>query len=266
MRGCGQSEPQTSWSGLAATSASWSAWRPDSPAPPADAVRAGKLHPAAAFAERDAAGSGSPARRCRRCASVRPMWSITTGRPIAFRIGIVSGEVLHVDPELQVPAELSHDRREHPRGLERHAAAIVQLPVAEEMIEAQPAHAERMPAAQFGRPACRRPRPRRRAGAPARAPAHRASRNCRARARCPAPARRGRSRACRAARDISRAARPAACSCGRPHRGSATAGPNTWQCVSQAFGGVATTGRLGSRGGGQGANHGFYPFGADARA
>ena len=51
-----------------------------------------------------------------------------------------------------MPSELGHHRRQRLRGGERHAAAIMQLPVAEEMIEAQRAHAEIIPAPQgFGR-------------------------------------------------------------------------------------------------------------------
>ena len=50
-----------------------------------------------------------------------------------------------------MPPELLHDRREHPRGVERHAAAIMQLPATEEMVEPQPADAEPMPAAKLGR-------------------------------------------------------------------------------------------------------------------
>jgi hypothetical protein len=57
-----------------------------------------------------------------------------------------------IDPELQVPSQLRHDRGERLRGGEWHATAIVQLPVAEEMIEAQGAHAEIIPSPQrFGR-------------------------------------------------------------------------------------------------------------------
>jgi hypothetical protein len=44
--------------------------------------------------------------------------------------------------------ESRHDRREPLRRLERHAAAIVQLPAAEKMIEAQSAHAEPIPLPQ----------------------------------------------------------------------------------------------------------------------
>ena len=79
------------------------------------------------------------------------MWSITTGRPISFSDRDRVGEVLHVDPELQVPAELLHHGCERPRRVERNATAVVQLSVAEEMIEAKPAHAERVPAALLGR-------------------------------------------------------------------------------------------------------------------
>src|SRR6185436_21106317 len=43
------------------------------------------------------------------------------------------------------------DRRQHPRVVERHAAAIMQLPATEEMVEPQPADAERMPTAKLGR-------------------------------------------------------------------------------------------------------------------
>ena len=60
-------------------------------------------------------------------------------------------QILDVDPKLQVPAELVHDRRKHPRGVERHAAAIMQLAATEEMVEPQAADAEPMPAAKLRR-------------------------------------------------------------------------------------------------------------------
>src|SRR3954453_20016551 len=50
-----------------------------------------------------------------------------------------------------MPSELLHHRREHPRVVERYAAAIMQLPATEEMVEPQPADAERMPAAKLFR-------------------------------------------------------------------------------------------------------------------
>ena len=124
---------------------------PDSPARCCSADARRKPSPSRRPRRRSAAGSGSPGVPVPARASVRPMWSITTGRPIASRIGIVSGRSLHVDPELQVPAEVLHHRRELLRVLERDAAAVVQLPAAEEMIEAQRPHAELVPAAQLGR-------------------------------------------------------------------------------------------------------------------
>jgi hypothetical protein len=60
-------------------------------------------------------------------------------------------QVFDVDPKLQMPSEFPHDRREHPRVVERYAAAIMQLPATEEMVEPQPADAERMPAAKLRR-------------------------------------------------------------------------------------------------------------------
>src|SRR5262245_45080592 len=44
------------------------------------------------------------------------------------------GQILHIDPELQMPAELLHDWRERLRRTERHAAAIMQLSAAKEMV------------------------------------------------------------------------------------------------------------------------------------
>ena len=64
------------------------------------------------------------------------------------------GQILDVDPELQVPSQLGHRRRKRLRGGERHAAAVMQLPVAEEMIEAQAAHAEIIPPPQRFRRDC----------------------------------------------------------------------------------------------------------------
>jgi hypothetical protein len=61
------------------------------------------------------------------------------------------GQILDVDPELQVPAEFRRHRREGFRRVERHAAAVMQRAAAEEMVEAQPAHAARMPAPQLRR-------------------------------------------------------------------------------------------------------------------
>ena len=58
-------------------------------------------------------------------------------------------QVLHVDPKLHVPAQVLHHRRKLLRTLKRHAAAVVQLPAAEEMIEAQRADTERVPAAKL---------------------------------------------------------------------------------------------------------------------
>jgi hypothetical protein len=57
-------------------------------------------------------------------------------------------QILDVDPELQMPSELGHHRRERLRRGERHAAAIMQLPVAEEMIETERANAEIIPPPQ----------------------------------------------------------------------------------------------------------------------
>ena len=151
MRGCGQSRAPDELLRIGARPAPrGTAWHPDSPArallsrcapdiftqqPPSPTSRSRLWKP----------GVPVPAR-----ASVRPMWSITTGRPICLQDRDRVRQVLHVDPELQVPAEVLHDRRELLRVLERHAAAVVQLPAAEEMIEAQRADAELVPAAQLG--------------------------------------------------------------------------------------------------------------------
>ena len=58
-------------------------------------------------------------------------------------------QILHVDPELQMPAEFGHQGRELLGFRQRHAAAIMQLAAAEKMIEAQAADAARAPRAQF---------------------------------------------------------------------------------------------------------------------
>ena len=50
-----------------------------------------------------------------------------------------------------MPSELGHHRRQCLRRGERHAAAIVQLPVAKEMIEAQSSDTETIPRPQIGR-------------------------------------------------------------------------------------------------------------------
>ena len=82
---------------------------------------------------------------------------------------------------------------------------------------------------------------------------HRAARGCRCRRRSAAPAPRGRSRARRAGAGSLRASNPAACRCARPHRESASAGPQMWAWVSQAPGGIRVRGARGFRSGaGQG--------------
>src|SRR5580704_12419632 len=50
-----------------------------------------------------------------------------------------------------MPAELLHHGRKRLGRVERHAAAIMQRAVAKEMIEAQAAHARRMPAPKLSR-------------------------------------------------------------------------------------------------------------------
>ena len=52
-------------------------------------------------------------------------------------------QILHVDPELQVPAEPSSAARASAPTSSVSPAAVVQLSVAEEMVEPQAAHAER---------------------------------------------------------------------------------------------------------------------------
>jgi hypothetical protein len=59
------------------------------------------------------------------------------------------GQILDIDPELQVPAEFGHDRRQRLGRGKRHAAAVMQRAVAEEMVEAQSAYSDRVPAAQL---------------------------------------------------------------------------------------------------------------------
>ena len=60
-------------------------------------------------------------------------------------------QILDVDPELKMPSEFGHHGRQRSRRGQRHAAAIMQLPVAEKMIEAQSADTETIPFAQIGR-------------------------------------------------------------------------------------------------------------------
>ena len=50
-----------------------------------------------------------------------------------------------------MPAELGHDRRQRLRRAERNAAPVVQLAVAEEMVEAQSTHGEVGPLSQIAR-------------------------------------------------------------------------------------------------------------------
>src|SRR6266404_6617178 len=50
-----------------------------------------------------------------------------------------------------MPSKFGHHGRKRSRGIKRHAAAIMQLPVAKKMIEAQPSDAEAVPRAQIGR-------------------------------------------------------------------------------------------------------------------
>ena len=225
MRGCGQSEPQTSWSGLAATSASWKRVRVRIVRRlPADAVRAGKLHPAAAVAEQ--AQQALEARRGRAALRVGAAHVVDHHRQAdrfqrsgSCRRGpCTSIQSCRCQPSSRMTGASVL------RGLERHAAAIVQLPVAEEMIEAQAAHAERMPAAQFGR---RRVGIRDRdAAQPLRLALQRIEHRG-----IVAPVRAAlhqhaavEAERVEQLRGISRAARPAACSCGRPHRGSTRPG------------------------------------------
>ena len=116
----------------------------------ADAVRARQLHPAAAFAEQPQ--QRLEARRVDAGLRIGAAHVVDHDRQAdLFQDRDRVGQILHVDPELQVPAEILQDRREDPRVLERHAAAIVQLSVAEEVIEAQAAHAERIPGAEIHR-------------------------------------------------------------------------------------------------------------------
>src|SRR5258708_6667864 len=61
-------------------------------------------------------------------------------------------QILDVDPELQMPSQLRHDRRQPLRRVKRYTATIVQLPVAEEMIEAERAYAEFIPPSQRSGP------------------------------------------------------------------------------------------------------------------
>jgi hypothetical protein len=59
--------------------------------------------------------------------------------------GIVCGKSLTSIQSLKVPAELGHHGRKLLGCGERHAAAVMQLAVAEEMVEAQAANAECVP-------------------------------------------------------------------------------------------------------------------------
>jgi hypothetical protein len=114
-------------------------------------VGAGNLDPAAAVAEE--AKQALKARRGGAGAGVGAAHVIDhdgTADRFQNRDGV--GQILDVDPELQVPAEFGHDRRQRLGRVERHAAAVVQRAVAEEMVEAQSAHPGRMPAPQL----CRR--------------------------------------------------------------------------------------------------------------
>ena len=127
MRGCGQSVPHTSCSGLAATSASWNGARVRIVRRAlADAMRAGELHPAAALAEQpqQALEARAPSAEPR----VGAAHVIDHHRQAdRFQGRDRVGQILHVDPELQVPAELLHDRRERrarPRAARRRDSAI----------------------------------------------------------------------------------------------------------------------------------------------
>ena len=118
-------------------------------------------------------------------------------------IGMVSGKSFTSIHKLQVPAEVLHRPARAPCAFSSvHAALIMQLAVAEEMIEPQRRGCRAHATGEAPPPARSRRRPRHRATGRDVAPAHRASPNCRGRARCPAPARRGQSRACRASPDI----------------------------------------------------------------
>ena len=105
---------------------------------------------------------------------------------------------------------------------------------------------------RFRRRSRRRRRTRRRDSARRSTRSHRASRPCRLpwQLACTITAREMPSRACSASQR-SRPARRAACSCDPARTGNRAAGPNTWQCASQAPGGSAIDGFTGSGSGGQ---------------
>ena len=116
----------------------------------AETMRARQLGPAPAFADGakqalEALGGGAGA-------GVGAAHMVDHhGQPQRFQHRNRLRQILDVDPQLQMPAEFRHDRCELFGFAQRHAAAIMQLAVAKEMIEAQAADANRVPRTQFVR-------------------------------------------------------------------------------------------------------------------
>jgi len=120
--------------------------------PHAQPMGARELHPAAASRRRGAAGFGIPGSPCRRAHRVRPIWSITTGRPIDGQDREIS---CRADPSRRsTAAGASRARPSGARGRARRKAARRRGNAArrrERMVEAQPPDAERRPAPELGR-------------------------------------------------------------------------------------------------------------------
>src|SRR5258708_31276428 len=107
----------------------------------AEAMGARQFRPAPAVTDR--AQQALKTRGCRAGARIGAAHVIDhDGQAERFQRWHCLRQILDGDPELKMPSELRHHWRKRLRRSHRYAAAIMQLPVAEKMIESQSTNAE----------------------------------------------------------------------------------------------------------------------------